>query len=130
MGRALQAGALYFILVFSAGFVLGTIRTIVLVPSIGPLAAVAVELPFMLAIAWFASRAILRRLRGPQAGTPRLVMGAFAFALLILAEVALAVFGFGLPVGDAFAAMTTPAGLLGLAGQVAFALIPALMREP
>ena len=40
MRRAVPAGAVYFLLVFLAGFVLGTFRVLVVLPRIGELAAV------------------------------------------------------------------------------------------
>ena len=46
----LKAGALYFALVFGAGFVLGTIRTLWIVPRLGTRMAELMETPIMLVI--------------------------------------------------------------------------------
>lgn len=52
-------------------------------------------------------------------------MGAAAFVILIACGAGLAL-AFGQSPADFLAAMATPAGALGLAGQIGFALIPLL----
>ena len=121
---AIGAGLAYFAVVFAAGFVLGTIRTLVLVPRIGVVPAVVAELPLMLAIAFLACRWLVSRLAVSSAPGPRLVMGVVAFTLLMAAELGLAVLLFGGSVAGFLAGQATPAGALGLAGQVAFAAMP------
>lgn len=122
--NAIAAGAAYFAIVFAAGFVLGTVRTLLLAPAVGPVAAVAMELPVMLGLAWIACGRLVRRFAIPSGWPARLVMGGVAFALLMAAEAALAILAFGQSPAAYLAGLTTQAGLLGLAGQVAFALIP------
>ena len=46
----LKAGVLYFALVFGAGFVLGTVRTIWVVPRVGTRTAELMETPIMLVV--------------------------------------------------------------------------------
>jgi hypothetical protein len=48
--EALKAGVLYFALVFAAGFVLGTVRTLWAVPRLGVRTAELIELPTMLGV--------------------------------------------------------------------------------
>jgi hypothetical protein len=122
MRRALIAGAAYFVAVFTAGFALGVLRTTVLTPAIGRLAAVALELPLVLAIAWIACGALLRRL--PLGRADAIVMGATAFALLMAAEAALDVWLTGRTPAEHLALYARPAYLLGLAGQLLFACFP------
>jgi hypothetical protein len=129
MAAAIRAGLLYFLGVFAIGFALGTLRTLVLVPRFGALAAVAVELPLMLLASWWVCGAVLRRIRLPPERLLRLTMGLTAFLLLMLAELALAVWGFGQTVATYRAGFTAPAAMLGLAGQVGFALIPLIRRR-
>lgn len=126
---SLIAGIVYSAVVFAAGFVFGTIRTIVLAPAIGPLAAVIVELPFMLAIAWFACRRIVRRFAVPADSAPRWTMGTAAFALLMIAEYLLAIALAGTSLPAYLAQYTTAPGLFGLAGQVMFATFPAVQTR-
>jgi hypothetical protein len=121
---AIRAGIAYFAIIFAAGFVLGTIRTLGLAPRIGAPAAVLVELPFMLVIAWVTCRWLVSRLAVAPASGPRLAMGIVAFVLLMAAELALSVLLFGGTVPAFADALRSPEGLLGLAGQVAFAAMP------
>ncbi len=118
-----SAGCVYMLIVFAAGFVLGTIRTLVLIPAIGKFAAVAVEMPFMLAASWLVCGMALRWF-AVRSLAERAVMGGTAFVLLMLAEVALARLIFGQALADYLAGFADPAALLGLAGQAVFALFP------
>jgi hypothetical protein len=129
MRAALSAGLLYFAIVFAAGFALGTLRVLWLAPLAGPLAAVAIELPVMLLVSWVASDWLCRSFRVLRTGAARLAMGGFAFVLLMSAEVALGTLGFGRSIGEIVADWGTTVGLLGLAGQVAFGLVPFLQAQ-
>lgn len=102
---------------------LGALRTLWLAPRIGAEAAVLAEQVPMPIASWLTARALLRRwpLPGRRAA---LMMGAMAFALLMIAECALAVLLFGQTPAIWAASLTTPAGALGLAGQVLFAAMP------
>jgi hypothetical protein len=64
--RVLKAGSLYFALVFAVGFVLGTIRTVWLVPRVGARAAELMEMPIMLAVTIVAARWTVLRLAVPM----------------------------------------------------------------
>jgi hypothetical protein len=120
----LKAAAAYFALVFTLGFVLGALRVTVLVPRLGELMAVMVELPLMLTGAWFICRRVVRHFGVPAPAGPRLAMGGAAFALLMVAEFTLSVTAFGSTPGAFFSSLATPAGMLGLAGQAVFGLWP------
>lgn len=92
----------YFAAVFAGAFALGVLRVTVILPLTGPLVAVALEVPVVLTLSWIVSGRVLRR--WPLAMPLGQTLRAFAQA------------------------MTTPAGSLGLAGQVGFGLLPALRR--
>jgi hypothetical protein len=113
--------------VFAVGFVLGALRMFVLLPLIGELAAVALELPVMLVISWLVCSGLVIRFSVPATALQRIAMGALAFGLLMLAEFSLSVFAFDQTVAEYFANLQTSPGLLGLAGQIAFAFIPLWM---
>lgn len=127
--RALEAGAAYFAIVFAAGFVLGTARVLLFIPLLGELPATLLELPLILAIAWFVCGKLVVRFQVPRRTPPRAIMGAVAFSLLMFAEVGLSLALFGDSLSDFTRGLTTPHGLLGLAGQVAFALMPLIRRS-
>lgn len=129
MIRASVAGLLYFLAVFAIGFALGTVRVLVLAPRIGEIAAVLIELPVMLALAWPICGALVRRCAVPPQPGPRLTMGVVAFAVLMGAELAMAVWLFGQTPGQHWNSYRGFAARLGLAGQLLFALFPLLHRR-
>ncbi|TDE36249.1 hypothetical protein [Antarcticimicrobium sediminis] len=123
-----RAGLWYFPIIFACGAVLGTLRTLVLTPALGPLRAVALELPVILALSWIVAGSLTRGRPSLSNASARLWMGAIALALLLVAECALAL-GFGQTPMGWLAGLITPQGLLGLAGQAVFALLPWLRYE-
>ena len=128
MRRAAKAGAAYFGAVFLVAFMFGIFRVLVLVPRLGAVTAVLLETPLILAVSWFASRWISMRLGVAQNLASRAVMGGAAFVLLMIVELGVSTLVFGTPVGDYFAAIFLPPGLIGLAGQIGFAFIPLIQR--
>lgn len=122
MRSVLVAGGAYGALAFLLGFVLGTLRVLVAAPRLGEIRAVLLELPVMLAASALLARWLVRRhaIAGPLQAA---AMGAMGFALLIACEAALALV-LGQSPAQWLAAVAAPAGLVGLAGQVAFALLP------
>lgn len=130
MSSLFRAALAYAALTFAAGFVLGTLRTFLIAPLAGPVLAVAIELPLMLALSWAACRFTLRRIAVKAAAPPRLAMGAVALLILLLLEALLSLTLGGLTLAQHIALYATTPVLLGLAGQVIFALFPlAQMRR-
>lgn len=126
MPRFIAPAVSYVALIFAAAFVLGALRVTLVAPATGPLLAVALEVPLVLALSWLVAGRLLRR--WPLGLSDRLAMGALAFALLMLAELALAL-AFGQTPARFLADLATPPGALGLVGQIGFGLIPALRRH-
>ncbi len=124
MPSAIRAGALYFAIVFAAGFVLGALRVTALMPLIGELPAVALELPIVLFISWIVCRRLVAQFSVPAMVSRRAAMGALAFGLLMLAELGLSVLVFDRSVTEYLAGLQTVPGLMGLGGQIVFALMP------
>ena len=124
MPRLVPAALAYVLPVFAVAFVLGALRVTFIAPRLGPLAAVALEVPLVLALSWLVAGRVLRR--WPL--TPRLGMALLSFLILMLLELATAL-AFGQTPGQFVTAMATPPGALGLAGQTGFGLIP-LVRQP
>jgi len=127
-GAVPKAAIAYWALVFALGFLLGSIRVLVLEPALGMLPATLIELPIMLGASWMVARWLLGRF-GIAEPKHALAMGAIAFALLMGSEVLLTLIVFGDSVGEWIAGIGTPAGAIGLAGQVAFGLFPWAIRR-
>jgi hypothetical protein len=128
MIRAALAGLAYFGVVFAAGFGLGTFRVLVLAPTLGEIAAVLFELPIILAVSWVACRWLIKRFDVQKLVSARLVMGGIAFAVLLVAEIGVSVFGFGRSLSAHLEQYRELSTLIGLAGQVAFASFPIIQR--
>lgn len=125
----LKAGIFYFALVFGAGFVLGTIRTLLVVPRVGTRMAELMEMPIMLVVTIVASRWVVLRLLVPFVPFARLAMGGFALALLLVAE-----FGFmpwvrGLSIRQYFASRDRVSGVAYYLMLGLFAIMPLLVAR-
>ena len=123
----LKAGLLYFAVVFGAGFLLGPIRLLWAVPRFGVRIAELLEMPVMLVVVIVAARTIVRRLAVPLALASRLGMGAVALALLVGAELALALSLRGLSPREYIVQQDPVSGVVFLAVLGAFTLMPLLV---
>ena len=127
--RIVVAGGVYFFLVFACGFVLGAIRVTFVAPAVGALGATFIELPVMLAISWWVARRLVAICEVRNKAGDRLAMGGVAFALLMTAEMALGM-ALGRPLAVQWHDLFQPPGLVGLAGQIVFGLMPlAIMMQ-
>jgi hypothetical protein len=124
--RPILAGIAYFALAFALGFLLGTARTLFVqnVPGASRLLGVLIELPIMLSASWFLCRTVIRRFAVAPTVTARAGMGGLAFVLLMLAESLVGALLFGRTPGQGFALYRDASYALGLAAQIAFALMP------
>lgn len=86
----MRAGAVYFAIVFAVGFVLGAVRAPFLVPRLGERWAELLEMPVMAAVIYFASGHVVRRYALWRDAASRLLAGGVALALLVAAELCLA----------------------------------------
>lgn len=75
----------YFGLVFTAGFILGVLRTLFVVPYVGSRAAELVEAPLMLGAIVLCARLIARRYGGPRSGL--VAVGTLAAIAVLSADV-------------------------------------------
>jgi hypothetical protein len=121
--RVMRAAAVYWAMIFALGFVLGTARVLWIAPAIGLVPATALELPVMLGASWLAAGWLVRRF-ALAPGREALAAGCAAFALLMAAECALAAGLSGESPAQWLTGLAAPHALLGLAGQVVFALLP------
>jgi hypothetical protein len=100
--QTLRTAVVYFALVFGAGFLLGTLRVLLVVPAIGTRAAELLEMPLMLAVIAAAARFISGRFSNDIHGKGGwLQVGAIAFAFVLCADVIVGVALRGMTVGQA-----------------------------
>jgi hypothetical protein len=127
MGRASAAGAIYFLVLFGLGFLLGPVRILVLEPRLGPVGAILLEAIPMLAAMVLVAPWAARLLEVPPLPVPRLAMGVAGLILLVLAETALDALLRGRVLWAERIATTD--GRIGLLLLLAFALMPLLRRR-
>lgn len=127
--RALIAGAVYFLALFGLGFVLGTIRVLILVPYVGELIATAAELPIMLGASFFVCRWVLGRWRVSPTPSIRWMMAIWFLGLLLGFETLLGLTFFGRSISQQWVALLTFAGLLGLSAQILAGLLPVFLAN-
>jgi hypothetical protein len=129
MSRELKAAILYVLAAFGLGFLLGPIREFGLVPAMGRLAALLVELPMMLAFCWWIAPRIIRRYGVPP-GEARLRMGFAALSLLLALEFFTGVALRGWDLQAWLADFATLPGLVTLLAYLIFTLLPRWARGP
>lgn len=127
--QTLKAGALYFALVFGAGFAVGTLRVLFVAPRLGGRNAELIEAPFMLAITFLAARWTARRLAVPPAWRRRLGMGCVALGLLLAAEFGVVLGLRGLSLGEYFTTLDPVAGTVYYALLAVFAVMPVFVAR-
>ena len=122
---ALRLGIAYWAIVFTIGFALGIIRTLIVAPRIGAISAVLLELPLIVTSSWLIARRLLkhRDLSREQCA----IMGSVALVLTLFSEAMLAALLTGTPIGSWARSLREMPGILGLAGQIVFAALPAMM---
>ncbi|MFQ6539444.1 MULTISPECIES: hypothetical protein [Aphanothece] len=123
----LRAGFTYFSLVFGAGFLLGAVLVLVLVPRLGARLAELSEMPLMAVVIVLAARHVLRRWPLPNA-TACLLVGGLALALLLAAELTLAALVEGQSPAHWIASLDPVSGPVYLAMLPVYALMPLVLR--
>jgi hypothetical protein len=126
--RLMEAATSYFIIVFAFAFLTGVLRTIFLTPAVGATRAVMIEVPFIITVSWITARHIVRRYELHSA-VSKLSVGLTSFVLLMAAELSLAQFLNDQSPEQWAAALIVIPGVIGLAAQILFALMPLLIRR-
>jgi hypothetical protein len=124
MMRIVKASAAYFAVVFGTGFVLGTIRTLWIVPRLGNRTAELLEAPFMLVAIWLAGGWIGHRFRLEKRSVPLMLVGMFALALLLAAEITMGITLQGLSLVEVFTTHDPVSGSVYYALLGVFAVMP------
>jgi hypothetical protein len=128
--QRLRAAGLYFLLVFSAGFMLGTVRVLFIVPAVGERAAELLEMPLMLLVVAMAARFIVKKYAVSIHGTRRwLHVGAIAFACMLTADVGAGVSLRGMTVWQALVERDPVSGTAYYLALAFLALAPSLFAR-
>lgn len=124
MNRALIAAVFYFLVLFTLGFALGTIRVLFIAPLIGSLSATLMEVLLMLSAAYFICRWAIRRWEVPLTLSARGVMAVCFLVLLALFETLVGIALFRRTLTGTWSGLATQHGLIGLLAQSTAALLP------
>lgn len=130
--RLLSAAAIYFVIVFAVGLILGPMRVLWLEPWLGRTLAVLCEAPFLILAMWSGARWAPAWAKLETGWWLRLMTGVAALAMQQVADLAV---GFGLrgmTLSDQLAYFATPPGLIYAATLVLFAAMPLIvaLRAP
>lgn len=125
--RAPGYGLVYFALVFAAGFVLGTIRVLVLEPRLGSRLAELIEIPVMLFVIYGAAKYVIGKLPASDSRSPGLIVGLTGLALLLLCEFTLVLALRGMTPDQYFASRDPLAFGAYLVSLALFGLMPWLL---
>lgn len=119
-----RAAASYFGIIFGAGFLLGMIRVPVLVPRIGERAAELSEMPLMFIAIFLAAGYIVRRYQASGSSNEWILVGALALALMVSAEILLAVILAGRGFADYIGSRDPVSGSVYVGMLLVFAAMP------
>ncbi len=126
--NAIKGGVFYAFGVFAIGFGLGIVRTLFLLPFMPQEWAIMIELPVILTFSWLLCGRSVQKMQVSDKLFDRALMGTVALLFLICAELALWLLISSQPIASFFSRYGTPAGFIGLGGQLLFALFPLLKR--
>jgi hypothetical protein len=124
--QVMKAGVLYFALVFGAGFVLGTVRTLWVVPRVGTRKAELMETPIMLVVTIVAARWTVLRLSVSAMWSARLEMGCIALVLMLIAEFGFMLWIRGISIREYLAKRDRVSGTAYYLMLLVFAILPLL----
>src|SRR5579864_5724489 len=127
--QILKAGSLYFVMVFAVGFVLGTIRTLWIVPRIGTRKAELMEAPVMLVVTILTARWAVLQLAIARILSARLAVGCIALVLMLVAEFGLVIWIRRLSIRNYFATRDPVSGVVYYLLLVIFAIAPLLVAH-
>ena len=126
MLNTVRAALVYFALVLGTGFLLGVVRVPFVVPRIGERWAELAEMPVMAVVIFVAAGYVLRKFPAIRLRGRSLVVGFVALALVVAAELGLAVALQSRTLGEYLASRDRVSGSVYLVLLVVFALMPRL----
>ena len=120
----LKPAMAYFLMVFGAGFMLGPVRTLWLVPRVGTRTVELLELPVMLVAVFLSACWIIRRFDAERTAAPWFLIGLVALARLLAAELILDVALRGVSPTEALISRDPVSGGVYYAALCVFAITP------
>jgi hypothetical protein len=125
----ISAIILYFLIVFGVGFCVGPVRVLLLEPLIGPVAAVSMEMPVLLAAMFLAAKWVPKQVG--MIGSPRsyVLMGVGALVLQQVADFAVGITIRGMTASQIFATYMTVQGAIYGLSLIAFAAMPWIVHR-
>lgn len=128
--QLLVPALMYFVLAFGAGFILGTVRVLWLVPRFGVHTAELAETPVMLVVIFLAARWIVKRFAVPSSAVVRLGIGLIALGCLLAVEFTVVLWLQGLTIREAIGNRDPVTGATYAASLLLFALMPLFVNRP
>ncbi len=125
----LTVALLYFGLVFGAGFVLGPIRILWLVPRVGVRTAELLETPIMVLVTVLAARWVIRHYNVQPAFATRPGIGVIALSFMVVAEFGLGFVLRGISVSEYITNRDPISGTVYFLALGLFAFMPALVLQ-
>lgn len=129
MKNIFKAGALYFAIVFGAGFILSPLREFFLVPKFGVKIAELIVLPIMLLIIIFSARWVMHRFDLPGRSASSIITGIIALALMLLAEFSVVLKIQGLTIGDYLSGKDPVSGIVYYLTLGFLAVMPFILKQ-
>jgi len=127
MRLVVSAAVRYFAFVFGAGFILGVVRVVLLVPRFGERAGELIEMPFMLAAIYFVARHLVRRESSRINVFGWSLIGGIALLLLLAVEFGVVLTLRGLTVAEFVAGRDRVSGSVYIASLLLYAAMPWLL---
>jgi hypothetical protein len=124
----LRAGAAYFAIVFGAGFMLGLIRVLWVLPQFGERIAELMEAPVMLVVIVVTARWVVRTFAIAARSMIRLGIGILALSILIIVEFTLVLKLRGLSIPEYIQSRDPIAGTVYLVMLLIFAIMPTVVE--
>lgn len=125
--NTVKPAVVYFLLVFGAGFVLGIIRVLVILPLVGERAAELIEMPFLLTVIVIAACWLNRHLLPDAQAQHRIAVGLLAMGLVLAADLVVGITLRGLSLSEVFLHRDLVSGTAYYLSLLLFAFMPWLL---
>lgn len=127
--RILRAAALYFLLVFGAGFVLGFGRVLMAVPLLGERNAELLEMPLMLIVIAAVARWVVCHRLDDDGRSSALAIGFIAMGMVLIADLAVGMWLRGMSATEVFLDRDPVSGAAYYAALLFFAVMPTIITR-